>query len=122
MIRKRIEVALERLIRLHEGQFNFSLTEELPTAIGARDIRYETLAVGINPQELVLDLARGIDEDRRNSSAAIEVAFARPEEDSFEEDLTQAFPSEARLTELEPAPTGEPPAQAAPTPAVPSAP
>jgi CheY-like chemotaxis protein len=122
LIRKRIEVALERLIRLHEGQFNFSLTEELPTAIGARDIQHETLGVGINPQELVLDLARGMDEDRRNSSAAIEVAFARPEEDSFEEDLTQAFPSEARLTALEREPAATTPAEAAPTPTVPSAP
>ena len=122
LIRKRIEVALERLIRLHEGQFNFSLTDELPTAVGTRDIQHETLGVGLNPQELVLDLARGIDEDRRNSSAAIEVAFARPEEDSFEEDLTQAFPSEARLTALDLEPAAEMPAEAAPTPAAPSAP
>ncbi len=114
MIRKRIEVAIERLIRLHEGQFSFSLTEEMPTTVGTRDIRNETLAVGINPQELVLDLARGIDEDRRNSSAAIEVAFARADEDSFEEDLSQSFPPESRLTVLEPEPAEEMAAQPAP--------
>jgi CheY-like chemotaxis protein len=118
VIRKRIEVALERLIRLHEGKFNFSLTEELPATIGTRDIRAETLADGINPQELVLDLARGIDEDRRNSSAAIEVAFSRPEEDSFEEDLTTTeAEGDSRLLALEPPP--EEPIVAAPAPAAP---
>jgi CheY-like chemotaxis protein len=102
LIRGRIEMALERLIRLHEGQFNFSLTDEPPHRIGPRNITHELLEAGINPQELVLDLARGIDEDRRNSSAAIEVAFARPEEDSFEEDLSEGLPGEARLTEIVP--------------------
>ncbi len=62
LIRSRIEMALERLIRLHEGQFNFSLTDEPPRKVGQRDITYERLEVGINPQELVLDLARGIDD------------------------------------------------------------
>ena len=38
--------------------------------------RAETLATGINPQELLLDLARGIDEDRRDSQAAVEESFA----------------------------------------------
>jgi len=121
LIRKRIEVALERLIRLHEGQFSFSLTDEMPTFVGPRDIRDETLAVGINPQELVLDLARGIDEDRRNSSAAIEVAFARPDEDSFEEDLSQTFASESRLTTLELEPAAETSPEATPQAETPSA-
>ncbi len=119
VIRKRIEVGLERLTRLHEGQFNFSLSEEPPTVIGERHIAGETLAAGINPQEIVLDLARGMDEDRRNSSAAIEVAFSQPEEDEFEEDLSEGGTGEARLTEIE-----SPPAEAetvALPPAAPSA-
>jgi CheY-like chemotaxis protein len=81
------------LIRVKEGQFNFSLTEESPKEIGSRDISMETLDVGINPQELVLDLARGIDEDRRRSSAAIEASFAAATEEPLEED----FPPEERV-------------------------
>src|SRR6185295_12847036 len=66
VIRGRIEVALERLSRLREGSFSFELTAEPVTD-------------GLNPQELLLDLARGIDEDRRDSVAAVESAFVEPE-------------------------------------------
>jgi CheY-like chemotaxis protein len=80
-IRSRIEIALEQLIRLREGQFNFSLTSGPPKVVGQRDIALETLDYGINPQELLLELARGMDEDRRDSTAAVEASFAQPEEE-----------------------------------------
>src|SRR5436309_9041835 len=59
MLRHRIEVALEQLIRLREGQFNFSLSAEAPTRVGIRDILDETLPAGIHPQELLPALPRG---------------------------------------------------------------
>jgi CheY-like chemotaxis protein len=80
-IRSRIEIALEQLIRLREGQFNFSLTVGPPKVVGQRDITLETLDYGINPQELLLELARGMDEDRRDSTAAVEASFAQPEDE-----------------------------------------
>ena len=52
----------------------------MPAAVGGRDIRLETLARGINPQEMLLDLAQGIDDDRAQSAAAVEASFAAPEE------------------------------------------
>ena len=76
VLRQRIEMALEHLIRLREGQFNFSLMDKPPAKIGTREIADETLDDGINPQELLLDLARGMDEERRDSTAAIEASFA----------------------------------------------
>jgi CheY-like chemotaxis protein len=82
MLRHRIEVALQQLIRLREGQFSFSLSAEAPTRVGTRDILDETLPDGINPQELLLDLARGMDEDRRDSTAALEASFAEPDDDT----------------------------------------
>jgi CheY-like chemotaxis protein len=84
LIRNRIAIALEQLIRLREGQFSFSLTGRPPNVIGERDITLETLPGGINPQELLLDLARGIDEDRRDSTAALEASFAAPPDDFVE--------------------------------------
>jgi CheY-like chemotaxis protein len=86
VLRTRIELALEQLIRLREGQFSFSLSDDPPTRVNARDIRDETLNTGINPQELLLDLARGMDEDRRNSTALLEASFAEapPDETPFE--------------------------------------
>jgi CheY-like chemotaxis protein len=71
-------MSLEQLIRLREGQFQFSLSEAPPRKVGARDISDETLQEGINPQELLLDLARGMDEDRRDSSEALEAGFSEP--------------------------------------------
>jgi CheY-like chemotaxis protein len=88
LVRDRIALALEQLIRLREGQFSFSLTEAMPVSVAGRDIRPETLPEGINPQELLLDLARGMDEDRRDSSAALEASFAQPlEEEVLEEPI-----------------------------------
>jgi CheY-like chemotaxis protein len=74
-LRSRIEMALERLTRLREGPFSFELTSETPERVGSRDLRGETLRDGLNPQELLLELARGIDEDRRDSVATVESAF-----------------------------------------------
>ena len=76
LARSRIEVALEQLIRLHDGQFSFLLTDAPPRRLGERDLALETLPGGINAQQLLLDLARGMDEDRRDSSAALEASFA----------------------------------------------
>ena len=78
VLRHRIERALEQLIRLREGQFSFSLTDQPPRTIGEREISEETLPQGINAQELLLDLARGMDEDRRDSTAALEASFVEP--------------------------------------------
>jgi CheY-like chemotaxis protein len=80
VIRSRIEIALEQLVRLREGQFSFSLAGSVPRIVGQREIALETLSSGINPQELLLNLAQGMDEDRRNSTAAVEVSFAEPED------------------------------------------
>src|SRR6185436_12368615 len=93
------------------GQFNFSLSEQPPKKVGAREIELETLADGINPQELLLDLARGMDEDRRDSTAVLEASFA------------EAPPPDGEVAEVrevrapEPvAPAPEPPAPAAAAP------
>jgi CheY-like chemotaxis protein len=127
MLRHRIEVALQQLIRLREGQFNFSLSDEAPTRVGARDIRDETLPDGINPQELLLDLARGMDEDRRDSTAALEASFAEPEDDTAPVPAASSPPAPAALepssapeplpTPLVHAPRSPPVAAAPPRPA-----
>ncbi len=79
-VRSRIAFAMEQLARLREGAFGFELTETVPKKVGTRDIALEALAVGINPQEMLLELAQGIDEDRAHSAAAVEASFAAPEE------------------------------------------
>jgi CheY-like chemotaxis protein len=121
VIRNRIEMALEQLIRLREGQFSFALSDEVPAAIEGREIRHETLEAGINAQELLLDLARGIDEDRRDSSAALEASFAEaPEEPSPAEPEAEEL-VEARSPEEPPPPAAPPPEPAVPAAAAPLA-
>jgi CheY-like chemotaxis protein len=102
LLRTRIELSLEQLIRLREGQFNFALSDELPLTVETRNIVEETLANGINPQELLLDLARGMDEDRRNSTALLEASFAEPPEEPLLEPASGELDSDDPDLELEP--------------------
>jgi CheY-like chemotaxis protein len=97
-VRSRIGFALEQFARLREGGFAFELTDDVPAAVGRRDIRLETLAQGINPQEMLLDLAQGLDEDRAQSSAAVEASFAAPAEGALAEE--PIVPGEALSADL----------------------
>jgi CheY-like chemotaxis protein len=78
-VRARVGFAVAQLARLREGAFSFELTEEVPAVVGSREIRDETLAQGINPQEMLLDLAQGLDDARAESAAALEASFAGSE-------------------------------------------
>jgi CheY-like chemotaxis protein len=100
-IRSRIGFALEQFARLREGGFAFELTDDVPATVGRRDIRLETLAQGINPQEMLLDLAEGLDEDRAQSAAAVEASFAAPDEGALAEEpiAGDALSSDQRSTE-----------------------
>jgi CheY-like chemotaxis protein len=95
-VKRRIGFALEELARLREGGFGFELSHEVPVVIGTRDIRHETLASGINPQEMLLDLAQGLDDDRAHSAAAVEASFAAPAEGDVAEPPAEASPEPLR--------------------------
>lgn len=99
MLRNRIEMSLEQLIRLREGQFSFSLADEVPERVGSRDISEERLPDGINAQELLLDLAKGMDEGRRDSMAALEASFAGPVEDISPGVAPEGFEEEFALSQ-----------------------
>lgn len=77
-IRQRMTSILQRLVRLREGEFSFNVSEAAPDRIGNRDLSTERLEDGINPEGLMLDLARQLDEDRRESAAAMEASFSTP--------------------------------------------
>jgi len=91
-VRRRLSFALEELARLREGAFGFELTDDVPETVAGRDIRAETLAVGINPQEMLLTLAQGMDDDRAQSAAAVEASFATPAEGIMAADLRALAP------------------------------
>jgi len=107
VIRQRLASLLERLVRLREGEFAFNLTDGVPATLGGRDLGAETLPGGINPEELMLDLARQLDEDRRAASATLEASFAAPEDDEIVleelplEEAAPAAPSGPRVVLLD---------------------
>jgi CheY-like chemotaxis protein len=86
-VRGRITGVLQRLVRLRHGEFVFHVAEQAPSHIGARDLAPETLEDGINPEGLMLDLTRQLDEDRRETSAALEASLAVPPPEPDEEHL-----------------------------------
>jgi CheY-like chemotaxis protein len=75
-LRARLTDIIARLVRLREGRFAFSIAGTAPTELGGRNLASETLDDGINPEELMLELARTLDEERRGASAVIEASFA----------------------------------------------
>jgi hypothetical protein len=77
-VRDRIAAILEKLVRLRDGEFAFNLTQEVPITLAGRDLSDEMLPYGINPEELMLDLAKKLDEDRRDAAAALEASFVTP--------------------------------------------
>ena len=95
LVRERIAATLERLVRLREGDFAFHLTQDVPTVLGGRDLAGEMLSGGINPEELMLELAKTLDEDRRDAAAALEASFAAPlvEDDLLLEELALDEPA-----------------------------
>jgi CheY-like chemotaxis protein len=95
LVRERIAGILEKLVRLREGEFAFTLDEAVPRALGGRDLSGEMLPYGINPEELMLDLARKLDEDRRDAAAALEATFAAPVGDDLDDVVLEALPPEA---------------------------
>jgi CheY-like chemotaxis protein len=91
-VRRRLGFALDALARLREGAFGFELTDAVPETVGQRDIRLETLVTGINPQEMLLALAQGMDDDRAQSAAAVEASFATPAEGVVAAELAALVP------------------------------
>ena len=73
--RKNIEVALRELAGLREGSFKFELTSEISDDLGGVRIKPFMVPGGIDPQELLLDLAVEIDNERRETTTLLELAF-----------------------------------------------
>lgn len=69
---------LAALSRLRDGNFGFVLSNEVPKQIEGYSLERETLSVGVDAQELLLDLARELDESRRDAATALAAPEAAP--------------------------------------------
>jgi CheY-like chemotaxis protein len=113
-VRRRLGFALDELARLREGAFGFELTDAVPETVGKRNIRLETLVGGINPQEMLLALAQGMDDDRAQSAAAVEASFATPAEGMVAAELAALVPPVVPSDAVRTALAAPPPAPEAP--------
>lgn len=57
VLRRRIAASLDRLARCQQGDWSFQASNQPPQVVDGRDIAPETLAVGIDVVELLLELA-----------------------------------------------------------------
>ncbi len=75
LIREQIEVSLRELGSLREGHFQFELADPTSEEFGGIRIQPFLLPDGIDTQELLLDLAVEIDNERREATSLLELAF-----------------------------------------------
>ena len=103
--RENIEAALRELVGLREGSFQFELTAEVSDKLGGVEIKPFMIPQGIDPQELLLDLAVEMDNERREATSLLELAFQGdipadlgelPDEPEAEDELAAEPPEEPR--------------------------
>ncbi len=75
LIREQIEVSLRELGSLREGHFQFELADPTSEEFGGLRIQPFLLPDGLDAQELLLDLAVEIDNERREATSLLELAF-----------------------------------------------
>jgi hypothetical protein len=75
LIREQIEVSLRELGSLREGHFQFELADPTAEEFGGVRIQPFLLPEGLDAQELLLDLAVEIDNERREATSLLELAF-----------------------------------------------
>ncbi len=75
LIREQIEASLRELGSLREGHFQFELADPASEEFGGLRVRPFLLPDGLDAQELLLDLAVEIDNERREATSLLEFAF-----------------------------------------------
>lgn len=75
LIREHIEASLRELAAAREGSFQFDLANSVSDELGGVKIQPFILPGGLDPQELLLDLAVEIDTERREAMTLLELAF-----------------------------------------------
>jgi CheY-like chemotaxis protein len=111
LIREQIEVSLRELGSLREGHFQFELADPASEDFGGLRIQPFLLPDGLDAQELLLDLAVEIDNERREATSLLELAFQGdipPEPPRPPSPPAPAAAAEPRVVEV-PAPALPPP-------------
>ena len=89
-----IRSSLRELVALREGRFEFRLFRTLPPRWGGFDASSFLHGEGVDPQEILLELAREIDEARDDSTLLLEASGTIDEVSSGEETSDAVPPGE----------------------------
>jgi len=117
IIREQIEVSLRELGSLREGHFQFELADPDSEEFGGVRIQPFLLPDGLDAQELLLDLAVEIDNERREATSLLELAFQGDLPPEPEVELRGAPPKPVVAQPPVPAPAAPTSAVKAPVPA-----
>ena len=74
VLEKQVELSLRELSGLREGTFEFELADEIAAELDGLDISPFLQREGVNAQHMLLDLARNMDEERRDAIELIETS------------------------------------------------
>ena len=72
ILRKQIETSLRELAALKEGRFHFQVTESVPTELEGIPVASFAIENGINPEGLLLELAKELDDERNEAAELLE--------------------------------------------------
>jgi CheY-like chemotaxis protein len=104
-LRARIESSLRDLSSLRVGQFEFLLMEEFGPHVEEINLERLPLGLGLEPQELLLGIAVDLDNERKEASDLVELAFQGQVEDAPE--LAEDVEEEIRVLEAPAVPDSE---------------
>jgi CheY-like chemotaxis protein len=100
-LESRIRSSLRELVALREGRFEFRLYRSLPVQWGGVDASSFLLGEGIDPQEILLGLAREIDEARWDTARLLETSEALEEIEPGPASSDDVPPDDDSLAEAE---------------------
>src|SRR3990172_2283883 len=98
-LESQVRIALRELVALREGRFEFRLCRSLPVQWGGLDASSFLMGDGVDPQEILLGLAREIDEARRDTARLLETSDALEAVEPGAASSDEGPPAEVSLAE-----------------------
>jgi CheY-like chemotaxis protein len=111
IIRQQVEVTLRELTTLQEGAFFFQLTDAIAPKLGGVDISPFLDYPGVDPQHLLLDMAKDMDAEREDTTILVEPESPPvPPEPNTSQTTPGPIPVPAAITQQDepPPPAGQP--------------
>jgi len=109
IIRQQVEVTLRELTTLREGAFFFRLSDTIATQLGGVDISVFLDRPGVDPQHLLLDMAKDMDEERGDTTLFVEPEAPPVLEPSTSGTTPEPLPVPAAIAQPDAPPADVPP-------------